>query len=96
MGRESSWWKSRRWNEHADTRIFVPEARQRVKEGLEALRVGLGSCVMGFSWIVNRGSRESVPEAVWDKVSADGTVFGVIGPANLMQSLAPVWPAERP
>ena len=26
----------------------------------------------------------------------DGTVFGNIAPANLMQSLALVWPAERP
>ncbi|MDE0459206.1 MAG: DUF499 domain-containing protein [Chromatiales bacterium] len=46
--------------------------------------------------IVNRGGGKSVPEAVWDKVSTDGTVFGEIGPANLMQSLAPIWPAERP
>ena len=46
--------------------------------------------------IVNRGGGKSVPEAVWDKVSIDGTVFGEIGPANLMQSLAPIWPAERP
>ena len=46
--------------------------------------------------IVNRGGGKSVPEAVWDKVATDGTVFGEIGPANLMQSLAPIWPAERP
>ena len=46
--------------------------------------------------IVNRGGGKSVPEAVWDKVATDGTVFGEIGPANLMQSLAPIWPVERP
>ena len=72
------------------------EATQRVEEGLEALRVGLGSCVMRSTRTVNRGGGESVPEAVWDKVSTDGTVFGDIGPANLTQSLAPVWPAQRP
>ena len=52
--------------------------------------------VMGSTRIVNRGGGKSVPEAVWDKVSTDGTVFGEIGPANLMQSLAPVWVSERP
>ena len=51
---------------------------------------------MGSTRIVNRGGGKSVPEAVWDKVSADGTVFGEIGPANLMQSLAPIWPSDRP
>ena len=52
--------------------------------------------VMGSTRIVNRGGGKSVPEAVWDKVSIDGTVFGEIGPANLMQSLAPIWPSDRP
>ena len=52
--------------------------------------------VIGSTRIVNRGGGKSVPEAVWDKVSADGTVFGEIGPANLMQSLAPIWPTDRP
>ena len=51
--------------------------------------------VMGSTRIVNRGGGKSVPEAVWDKVSTDGTVFGEIGPANLMQSLAPIWPSDR-
>ena len=46
--------------------------------------------------IVNRGGGKSVPEAVWDKVGTDGTVFAEIGPANLMQSLAPIWPSDRP
>ena len=50
---------------------------------------------MGSTRIVNRGGGKSVPEAVWDKVSTDGTVFGEIGPANLMQSLAPIWPSDR-
>ena len=72
------------------------EAKQRGKEGLEAPRVGLGSCIMRSTRIVNRGGGKSVFEAVWDKVSTDGTVFGEIGSANLTQSLAPVWPAERP
>ena len=52
--------------------------------------------VIGSTRIVNRGGGKSVPEAVWDKVSADGTVFGEIGPANLMQSLAPIWPSDCP
>ena len=52
--------------------------------------------VMGSTRLVNRGGGKSVPEAVWDKVSTDGTVFGEIGPANLMQSLEPIWPADRP
>ena len=52
--------------------------------------------VMGSTRIVNRGGGKSVPEAVWDKVSADGTVFGEIGPANLMQSLGPIWPSDQP
>ena len=42
------------------------EARQRVEEGLEALRVGLGSCVMCSTRNANRGGGKSVPEAVWD------------------------------
>ena len=45
---------------------------------------------------MNRGGGKNVPEAVWDKVSTDGTLFGEIGPANLMQSLEPIWPADRP
>ena len=72
------------------------EAKQRVEEGLEALRVGLGPYVIRSTRIVTRGGGKSVPEAVWVKVSTDRTVFAEIGPANPMQSLAPVWPAERP
>ena len=71
------------------------KAKQRVEEGLEALRVGLSPCVMRSTRIVNRGGGKNVPEAVLDKASTDGTVFGKIGSANLMQSFAPVWPAER-
>ena len=58
--------------------------------------VGGRGYVIGSTRIVNRGGGKSVPEAVWDKVSADGTVFAEIGPANLMQSLAPIWPSDRP
>ena len=29
-------------------------------------------------------------------MSTDGTVFGEIGPANLMQSFEPIWPEDRP
>jgi hypothetical protein len=57
--------------------------------------VGRGYAI-GSTRIVNRGGGKSVPEAVWDKVSTDGTVFGEIGPANLMQSLEPIWPTARP
>ena len=52
--------------------------------------------VMHATRLVNRGGGKSVPEAVWDKVSADGTVFGEIGPANLAKSLEPIWSAEQP
>ena len=45
------------------------ETKQRVEEGLDALRVGLGPCVMRSTWNVNRGGGKSVPEAVWVKVS---------------------------
>ena len=72
------------------------QARQRGKEGLEAPRVGLGPCVKRSTRIENRGGGKNVPEAVLDKASTDGTVSGKIGSANLTQSLAPVWPAERP
>ena len=54
---------------------------------------GLGTGhVMRSTRLTNRGGAKSVPQAVWDKVSGDGTVLGEIGPANLMQSLEPVWP----
>ena len=57
---------------------------------------GWGPYVMRSTRIVTRGGVKSVPEAVWVEVSTDRTVFSEIGPANPMQSLAPVWPAERP
>ena len=63
--------------------------------GTEGAAVGRGY-VIASTRIVNRGGGKSVPEAVWDKVSTDGTVFGEIGPANLMQSLEPIWPTARP
>ena len=46
--------------------------------------------------LVNRGGGKSVPQAVWERVSTDGTVFGEIGPDNLLRSLEPIWPADRP
>lgn len=51
---------------------------------------------MGSIRLRIRGGGKSVPEAVWDRVSTDGIVFGEIGPENLMQSLEPIWPAEQP
>ncbi|MCY3817360.1 MAG: DUF499 domain-containing protein, partial [Gammaproteobacteria bacterium] len=44
--------------------------------------------------LVNRGGGKGIPQAVWDKVSADGGVIAEMGPANLAQSLEPVWPAD--
>ena len=51
--------------------------------------------VMRSTRLVNRGGAKSIPLAVWDKVSADGTVIGELGPSNLVKSLEPVWPADR-
>ncbi len=45
--------------------------------------------------IVNRGGAKSIPQAVWDKVSNDGTVTGEMGPKNFLQSLEPIWPEGR-
>ena len=45
--------------------------------------------------IVNRGGAKNIPQAVWDKVSTDGTVIGEMGPSNLTQSLEPIWPENR-
>ena len=44
--------------------------------------------------LVNRGGGKGIPQAVWDKVSADGAVIAEMGPANLAQSLEPVWPQD--
>ena len=51
--------------------------------------------VMRSTRLVNRGGGKSVPQAVWERVSTDGTVIGEIGPDNLLNSLEPVWPADR-
>ena len=45
--------------------------------------------------LVNRGGAKGIPQAVWDKAGADGTVIGEIGPGNLTRSLDPIWPEER-
>ena len=52
--------------------------------------------VMRSTRLVNRGGGKSVPQAVWERVSTDGTVIGEIGPDNLLNSLEPVWPADQP
>ena len=46
--------------------------------------------------LTNRGGGKPIPEAVWDKANSDGTVLAKLGPQNLVQSLEPLWPAERP
>lgn len=51
--------------------------------------------VMRSTRIVNRGGAKSIPQAVWDKVSADGTLIEDMGPSNLQQSLEPIWPEDR-
>ena len=38
---------------------------------------------------------KSVTQTVWDKVSADGTLFDQIGPENLARSLEPIWPSDQ-
>ena len=43
--------------------------------------------VMRSTRLVNRGGGKSVPQAVWERVSTDGTVIGEIGPDNLLNSL---------
>ena len=71
--------------------ILHPEAPESSGEGT-GLRAGH---VMRSTRLTNRGGTKSVPHAVWDKVSGDGTVLGDTGPANLMQSLEPVWPDSQ-
>ena len=51
--------------------------------------------VMRSTRLVNRGGAKGIPQAVWDKVSTDGTVIGEMGPSNLVQSLEPIWPEDR-
>ena len=53
-----------------------------------------GGYVIRSTRLVNRGGGKSIPQAVWDKVTADGAVIAEMGPANLAQSLEPVWPAD--
>ena len=45
--------------------------------------------------IVNRGGAKSIPHAVWDKVSDDGTITDQMGPDNFLRSLEPIWPENR-
>ena len=52
--------------------------------------------VMHSTRLINRGGAKSIPQAVWDKVSTDGTVIAEMGPQNLARSLEPVWPADQP
>ena len=60
-----------------------------------ASNAGLGY-VMHSTRLINRGGAKSIPQAVWDKVSTDGTVIAEMGPQNLARSLEPVWPADQP
>ena len=60
-----------------------------------ASNAGLGY-VMHSTRLINRGGAKSIPQAVWDKVSTDGTVIAEMGPHNLARSLEPVWPADQP
>ena len=71
--------------------ILYPEAPDETKQGT-GLRTGYE---IRSTRLVNRGGAKSVPQAVWDKVSADGTVLKEIGPQNLVQSLEKVWPSEQ-
>ena len=52
--------------------------------------------VIGSTRLINRGGRKQIAEAVWDKVSSDGTVHDTLGPTNLERALEDVWPKERP
>ena len=65
----------------------------RVTDDLSVMTAGY---VMSSTRLVNRGGAKSVPQAVWERVSTDGTVFGEIGPDNLLRSLEPIWPEDRP
>ena len=71
--------------------ILYPEAPDETEQGT-GLRTGYE---IRSTRLVNRGGAKSVPQAVWDKVSADGTVLKEIGPQNLVQSLEKVWPSEQ-
>ena len=65
----------------------------RVTDDVSVMTAGY---VMRSTRLVNRGGAKSVPQAVWERVSTDGTVFDKIGPDNLLRSLEPVWPEDRP
>ena len=45
--------------------------------------------------LVNRSGQNRIPEAVWRKVTGDGTVIEKLGPGNLENCLEPVWPSGQ-
>ena len=69
--------------------------RHHPKDEDSASNAGPGY-VMHSTRLINRGGAKSIPQAVWDKVSTDGTVIAEMGPQNLARSLEPVWPADQP
>ena len=71
--------------------VLYPAPSDNGKNGSES---GSGY-VIRSTRIVNRGGVKSIPQAVWDKVSADGTLIEDMGPSNLQQSLEPIWPEDR-
>lgn len=60
----------------------------------DASTVG-GGYAMHSARLINRGGAKSVPKAVWDKATSDGTVIETMGPQNLTRSLEPVWPEDQ-
>ncbi len=52
--------------------------------------------VMRASRLINRRTANALPQAVWDKVVSDDTVFDKLGPQNLLRSLDPIWEKKCP
>ena len=50
---------------------------------------------MHWARLVNRSGQYRIPEAVWRKVTGDGTVIQKLGPNNLENSLEPLWPSGQ-
>lgn len=45
--------------------------------------------------LTNRSAAKPIPQAAWDKASSEGVILDKMGPANLVGSLQPIWPADR-
>lgn len=59
-------------------------------------KLGSPTYIISSARLVNREGAKPIPQAVWEKVNADGTVIADMGPANLIKSLESIWPEDSP